>query len=267
MADSIENYPGFPEGISGQELIKRFAQQATKFNLEISHYTGVKKVELAGGKKVAMAGEIKYSTSALIIAGGAQWSKLGILGEEEFANRGVSYCATCDGAFFEDQDVAVVGGGDTAVEDALYLAKIASNVFVIHRRDKLRAQKILQERAFNNTKIKFVWNSVPKEIKGEGSIDTLVLENVNDSERKELPVSAVFIAAGQRPNSDYVRGLVDMDQAGYIITDHNCATSVPGIFAAGDVRKKDLRQIATAVGDGAVAACGVERYLEEVKMK
>jgi thioredoxin reductase (NADPH) len=263
MAESIENYPGFPDGISGQELIERFTQQAAKFGLEILQYTKVDKVELADERKLIIAGDKSLSTSALVIASGAKWNKLGIPGEEEFANRGVSYCATCDGSFFEDKDVAVVGGGDTAIADALYLAKMVNKVFVIHRRDALRAQKILQERAFHNPKIIFLWNTVPREIKGNGMVESVILENVKTTEMRELLVAGVFMAVGQKPNVDFAYGLIETDDEGYIVTDQNCATSMPGIFAAGDVRRKGLRQISTAVGDGAVAAFAAEQYLEE----
>jgi thioredoxin reductase (NADPH) len=219
-------------------------------------------VEAAGDNKVVMAGEKKFSASALIVATGAQANKLGIPGEEEFTGKGVSYCATCDGAFFKDQDVAVVGGGDTALEDALYLSRLARKVFLIHRRDQLRAQKVLQERALNNDTIEIIWNTVPKAIQGEGMEKTFLLENVKDATKRELAVSGVFIAVGQSPNTDFVRGVVELDDKGYIITDPDCATSVPGIFAAGDVRQKDLRQVSTAVGDGALAVAVVEKYIE-----
>jgi thioredoxin reductase (NADPH) len=262
MTERIENYPGFPDGISGRELIERFAQQATKFGLEIQQFTKVDSVALQGDKKVVTAGEKKFSASALIIATGAQANKVGIPGEEEFTGKGVSYCATCDGAFFKEQDVAVVGGGDTALEDALYLSRLARKVFVIHRRDQLRAQKVLQDRAMNNPTIEIIWNTVPKEIKGEGSEKVFLLENVKDATERELAVSGVFIAVGQNPNTDCVRGVVELDDKGYIITNHDCATSVPGICAAGDVRQKGLRQISTAVGDGALAVTAVEKYLE-----
>jgi thioredoxin reductase (NADPH) len=262
MTERIENYPGFPDGISGRELIERFAQQAIKFGLEIQQFTKVDTVELAGDKKMVTAGEKKFSASALIIATGAQANKVGIPGEEEFTGKGVSYCATCDGAFFKDQDVAVVGGGDTALEDALYLSRLARKVFLIHRRDQLRAQKILQDRAMNNDTIEIIWNTVPKEIKGEGMEKTFLLENVKDATTRELTVSGIFIAVGQSPNTEFVRGVVELDDKGYIITDHDCATSVPGIFAAGDVRQKGLRQISTAVGDGALAVAAVEKYIE-----
>jgi thioredoxin reductase (NADPH) len=262
MTERIENYPGFPDGISGRELIERFVQQATKFGLEIQQFTKVDKVESVGEKRMVTAGEKKFSASALIIASGAQANKLGIPGEEEFTGKGVSYCATCDGAFFKDQDVAVVGGGDTALEDALYLSRLARKVFVIHRRDQLRAQKVLQDRAMHNATIEIIWNAVPKEIKGEGMEKTLRLENVKDATERQLAVSGVFIAVGQSPNTDFVRGVVELDDHGYIITDHDCATLVAGIFAAGDVRQKGLRQISTAVGDGALAVTAVEKYIE-----
>jgi thioredoxin reductase (NADPH) len=262
MAERIENYPGFPDGITGRELIERFTRQAVRFGLEIQQFTAVDKVELAGKKKGVHAGEKRFSASAIIIATGARWNKLGIPGEEEFIGKGISYCATCDGAFFKDQEVAVVGGGDTALEDALYLSRLARKVYVIHRRDQLRAQKILQHKALEEPKIEFVLHTVVKEIRGEGVVKTLLLEDLKDAEQKELPVSGAFIAVGQRPNTDLVCGVIELDDMGYIITDQNCATSVAGIFAAGDVRKKGLRQITTAVGDGALAAAAAERYIE-----
>ncbi len=263
MAEKVENYPGFPDGISGNELIERFVQQATKFGLEIQRFTPVDKVEDTGEQKVITAGEKQFSSSSLIIATGAQWNKLGVAGEEKLIGKGISYCATCDGAFFKDQDVAVVGGGDTALVDALYLSRVAQKVYVVHRRDQLRAQKILQDKAQNEPKIEFVWNTVVKEIKGKDQVKTLVLKNVKDAQQKDLAVSGVFIAVGQKPNTDFLRDVVELDNKGYIITDNDCTTSVPGIFAAGDVRQKGLRQIATAVGDGALAAAAVEKYIEE----
>jgi thioredoxin reductase (NADPH) len=262
MTERIENYPGFPDGISGRELIERFVQQATKFGLEIQQFTPVEKVEVVGEKKMVTAADKKFSASALIIASGAQANKLGIPGEEEFTGKGVSYCATCDGAFFKDQDVTVVGGGDAALEDALYLSRLARKVFVIHRREQLRAQKILQRKALGEPKIEFIWNTVAKKITGGDAVKTLLLENVKDSKQKELAVSGVFIAVGQSPNTDFVRDVVELDDKGYIITDQDCATAEAGIFAAGDVRKKGLRQISTAVGDGALAVTAVEKYLE-----
>jgi len=262
MAERIENYPGFPDGIAGRELIERIARQATRFGLEIQQFTPVDKIEVAEQKKIVQAGEKRFAASALIIATGARWKTLGIPGEAEFAGKGISYCATCDGAFFSDQEVAVVGGGDTALEDALYLSRLCRKVYVIHRRDQLRAQKILQRKALEEPKIEFVWSAVVREIKGEAVVKTLLLESLKDGKRKELTVAGVFIAVGQIPNTDLVRGICVLDDMGYIITDQDCTTSIAGIFAAGDVRKKGLRQISTAVGDGALAAAAAERYIE-----
>jgi len=263
-SEIIENYPGFPEGISGQELIERFTRQATRFGLEIVQFTKVDTIKADGDGRVALAADQTFSGAALIVATGAHWNTLGIPGETELTGRGISYCATCDGAFFREQQVAVIGGGDTALEDALYLAKIAGKVMVIHRRDQLRAQKVLQQRAFDNPKIEFLWNAVVREVKGEQSVKALVIEDLPSSRRSEVPVDGVFFAIGQRPNSDLVRGFADLDNQGYIITDDNCGTSVPGIFAAGDVRRKGLRQISTAVGDGALAAVAAERYIDQL---
>ena len=262
MAERIENYPGFPDGISGRDLIERFTQQASRFGLDIQQFTPVDKVEVTKDTRTVIAGDKKFSASALIIATGAKWNQLGIPGEEEFTGKGISYCATCDGAFFKDQAVAVVGGGDTALEDALYLSRIAEKVYVVHRRDQLRAQKILQRKASDEPNIEFIWDTVVRAIQGEDAVKTLVLENVKNAKQREVAVGGVFIAVGQKPNSDFVRGLVELDEKGYIITDQNCATAVAGIFAAGDIRQKDLRQISTAVGDGALAAAAVERYIE-----
>jgi thioredoxin reductase (NADPH) len=261
MTERIENYPGFPDGIGGRELIERFTQQATRFGLEIQQFTAVDKVQPQGKKHSVQSGEKQFSASALIIATGAQWQKLGVPGEEEFAGKGISYCATCDGAFFKDQEVAVVGGGDTALEDALYLSRLCRKVYVIHRRDQLKAQKILQQKASKELAIEFIWNTVVKEIKGGEAVKTLLLEDLKQAKQRELAVSGAFIAVGQRPNTDLVRGVVELDEKGYIITDQDCATSIAGIFAAGDVRQKGLRQVATAVGDGAVAAAAAERYV------
>jgi thioredoxin reductase (NADPH) len=261
MAERIENYPGFPDGISGRELIERFVRQATTFGLEIRQFNKVESIARAGKTIIIEAGGERLSTAALIIASGAQTNTLGIPGEDIYTGKGISYCATCDGAFFKDQEVAVVGGGDTALEDALYLSRLARKVYVIHRRDELRAQKILQQRALENPAIEVIWNTVITEIKGAEIVKTVAIENKKDGIKRELSISGVFIAVGQRPNTDFVRGIVSLDEQGYIITDAECATSAPGIFAAGDVRKKGLRQITTAVGDGALATAAAERYI------
>jgi thioredoxin reductase (NADPH) len=261
MAERIENYPGFPEGIAGRELVERFVRQATTFGLEIRQFNKVERVARQGDTIITEAGGEQFSTAALIIASGAQANTLGIPGEDIYTGRGISYCATCDGAFFKNQEVVVVGGGDTALEDALYLSRLARKVYIIHRRDKLRAQKILQQRVLESPAIEVIWNSVITEIKGADMVKTAVIENKKDGITRELSINGVFIAVGQRPNTDFVQGVVPLDEQGYIITDTECATSVPGIFAAGDVRKKGLRQITTAVGDGALAATAAERYV------
>jgi thioredoxin reductase (NADPH) len=261
MAERIENYPGFPDGITGRELVERFVTQATKFGLEIRQFNKVDRAAQTGKTFIVEAGGEKFSTATLIIASGAQANTLGIPGEDIYTGKGISYCATCDGPFFRNQEVVVVGGGDTALEDALYLSRLARKVYIIHRRDELRAQKVLQQRALENPVIEVIWNSVITEIKGTETLKAVVVENKRDGIKRELSISGVFIAVGQRPNTDFMRGIVPIDEQGYIITDAECETSVPGIFAAGDVRKKGLRQIATAVGDGALAAAAAERYI------
>ena len=199
----------------------------------------------------------------LIICTGAEYRKLGVPGEKEFAGKGVSYCATCDGAFFKDSQIVVVGGGDSALTEALFLTKFVKELTIIHRRDALRATKIYQEKAMANPKIKFLWNSVVQEIKGDDVVRAVAVKNVKTGEIKEFPTDGAFLFVGLLPRTQFLKGLVQMDEAGYIITNDNCETSVKGIFAAGDCRKKLLRQIATGVGDGATAAFAAEKYLEE----
>ena len=203
----------------------------------------------------------EYKTRTIVIATGARHSKLGIPGEEEFSGMGVSYCATCDGAFFKDKTTAVIGGGDVAVEDAIFLARICKKVYLIHRRHELRAAKILQERLFSLDNVEIVWDHVAKEIKGEGQVNTLAVENVKDNSRTDLAVDGVFIAVGIKPNSELFQGIVDTDEKGYIIAGEDCKTSVDGIFAAGDIRTKMLRQIITAAADGANSVTASQNYL------
>ena len=203
-----------------------------------------------------------YHGEALIICTGTEYRKLGVPGEKEFAGKGVSYCATCDGAFFQDRKIVVVGGGDSALTEALFLTKFAKELTIIHRRDALRATKIYQERALANPKIKFLWNSVVQEIKGDKVVDSVVVKNVKTGEVREFEAEGAFLFIGLTPRTQFMKGLVAMDEGGYICTDANCETSAKGVFAAGDCRKQLLRQIATAVGDGATAAFAAEKYLE-----
>lgn len=259
----IENYPGFEEPVSGIELSQRMEKQAKKFGLEIVQGS-VKKVSIDGKiKKVLFENGETYSSKSIILCTGANPKPLNIDGEEKFRGRGVSYCAVCDGAFFKGKRLAVIGGGNSAVEEALFLTKFAEIVYIIHRRDQLRAERVLQERVFSHPKIKLIWNSVPEKIDGEDTVNALFLKNVKTGESARLDVGGVFVYIGHNPNTELLKDIVALNANNYIITDDAMATSQPGIFAAGDVRQKSLKQIATAVGDGATAAYSAEKYIEE----
>jgi thioredoxin reductase (NADPH) len=257
----IENYPGFPNGITGAELSQLMEDHAKRFGLEMVSQD-VLDVRLEGEQKVIRTYESEYDAKVLIVSSGTEYKKLGIPGEEELIGRGVSFCATCDAAFFQDNRIVVVGGGDSALTEALFLTKFAKEVTIIHRRDALRATKIYQERAFENPKIKFLWNSVIQEIKGDHTVQSILVKDVKTGVMKEFETEGVFLFVGIEPRTVFLKGLVQMDEAGYILANENCETSVKGIFAAGDCRKKLLRQITTAVGDGATAAFAAEKYLE-----
>jgi len=257
----IENYPGFPQGISGEELSRRMEEQARRFGLEIINQEIVE-VGVHGEEKRVKTGGAEYLGKSLIICTGAEYRKLGVQGEIEFAGRGVSYCATCDGAFFRDNRIVVVGGGDSALTEALFLTKFVKELTVIHRRDALRATKIYQERAFANPKIKFLWDSVVQEIKGDKVVQSVLVKNVKSGEVKEFDAEGVFLFVGLTPRTEFLKGSIRQDEEGYIVTNPNCETSVAGVFAAGDCTRKLLRQIVTAVGDGATAAFSAEKYLE-----
>lgn len=264
-AGTIENYPGFPGGIPGPELMERFLRQVKELQVPVKEFHRVTKVNpLEQGFRVETSGEA-LTSKTVIIATGAQPAKLGVRGEERFVGQGVSFCATCDGFFFRGRTVAVIGGGDRAVEEALYLSNIAQRVLLIHRRDSLRAQRVLQQRALTNPRITPVWNTVVEEILGdEEGVKGLKVKDLSSGGISTLEVEGVFVAVGQTPATDPFRGLVEMDERGFIITDSRCATSMPGIFAAGDVRAKELRQVSTAVGDGAIAAASASAYLEQL---
>ncbi len=262
LTDLVENYPGFPEGIEGPDLVKRMEEQAKKFGADIL-IDEIVDLKLDGEEKEVVGRSGIYRAKTVIISGGAEPRKLGVPGEKEFTGKGVSYCATCDGAFFENQDIAVVGGGDTAVQEAIYLTQFARKVTIIHRRDKLRATKILQERAFKNEKIDFLWNSVVTEILGNKRVEKIKVKNVKTGEEKIIEKDGIFIYIGLIPNTEYLKGKIDLSPDGYIITDEEMKTNLPGVYAAGDVRKKSLRQIVTAVADGAQAAMSAVKYIEE----
>ncbi|WP_028309084.1 thioredoxin-disulfide reductase [Desulfitibacter alkalitolerans] len=257
----IENFPGFPEGVSGPDLMMKFYQQASQFGAEMIT-EDVVSADLRDDVKIIKTTGRAIEAMSVIIASGAQAKKLGVEGEERFQGRGVSYCATCDGAFFKDKKVAVVGGGDSAVEEAIFLTKFAGEVHIIHRRDELRATRILQERALENPKIKFIYNTVVEEIKGNKGVEKMLLKDVKTGELREEAMDGVFVFIGTVPNTHWLEG-VDLNQGGYIQTDDFLKTNLPGVFAAGDVREKFLRQVSTAVGDGATAAMSAERYLGE----
>lgn len=258
----IENYPGY-EHISGPELSMKMYEPLEKFNVE--HIYGiVQSIENDGLIKRVVTEDETFEAKTVILATGAKYRLLDVPGEEEYTSRGVSYCAVCDGAFFRNQDLLVVGGGDSAVEEAIYLTQFAKSVTIIHRRDELRAQKILQDRAFANEKIKFIWDSVVKEIKGgDVKVSGVTVENVKTGEISGHEFGGIFIYVGMNPVSNMVTGLGITDEAGWILTNNKMETSQSGIYAIGDVRQKDLRQIATAVGEGAIAGQGVYHYITE----
>jgi len=261
-ATLVENYPGFPQGISGTELGSLMHQQATKYGLDAiaADVTGV----VQGRPYSVLTTEGSFEATAIIIAAGSEYRKLGVPGEEKLVGHGVSYCATCDGFFFRGQEVAVVGGGDTAITDALELTRHAVKVYVIHRRDQLRTGQLLQQRAFAEHKIEFIWSTVVEEVLGEKSLSGLKLRNVKTGQQSILEVTGVFVAVGLMPNSQLFFNIVDLDDAEYIITDEMMATSAPGIFAAGDIRRNSARQVASAIGDGATAAMSAFKYVQEL---
>lgn len=258
----IENYPGYAR-ISGPELADKMFEPLE--NLGVEHLFGqVEKIEDHGNYKKIITEDGAFETKTVILASGANHRHLGVPGEEEYNSRGVSYCAVCDGAFFRDEDLLVVGGGDSAVEEAIFLTRFAKSVTIVHRRDQLRAQKLLQERAFANEKISFIWDSVVKEIKGDDRrVTSVVFENVKTGQISESDFGGVFVYVGLDPVSDFVKDLGICDEAGWIVTDQHMKTAIDGIYAIGDVRQKDLRQITTAVGDGAVAGQEVYKYITE----
>ena len=258
----LENYPGF-QLVGGYDLMEKFEEHADKFGVEKFPMQEITKIDLA--KKKIYTKEYEFSAKSIIIATGAQPMKLGVKGEKEFVGRGVSYCAVCDGAFYKDKIVAVVGGGNSAIEEAMYLTKFAKKVYVIHRRDKLRADKIIQERAFKNQKIEFIWNSIVFEIQGENTVKSILLKDTQTDKISKLDVDGIFPYIGISPNTELFSGQLNEDKYGFIITDTTMATSVDGVYAIGDVRNTPLRQVVTAASDGAVGATYALRYIEQME--
>jgi thioredoxin reductase (NADPH) len=259
-AEQVDNFPGFPDGISGLELGQFMHQQADQYSLE-TIFAEVIGLEIQDKNKLVRTSEGDFRAQAVILASGSERRKLGVLGEEELLGRGVSYCATCDGAFFQNEVVAVVGGGNAAVSEALSLIHFASKVFIIHRRSELRATQILQERAFSEPKIEMIWDTVVDEIAGNGRVEKLRLRQVRTGKISWMGVNGVFVAIGFTPSTDYLKDMLTLDHQGHIVTNEIMETGVPGVFAAGDVRHNSAKQAITAAGDGATAALSAERYI------
>ncbi|MCS7002957.1 MAG: thioredoxin-disulfide reductase [Dehalococcoidia bacterium] len=262
MTEWIDDYPGFAEGISALELTNQMEAQAKRFGLQTT-FDEIIRCDLDGRVKALYGAERPYYAKAVILATGGQPAHLNVPGERELQGRGVSYCAVCDGAFFQDMPLAVVGGGDSAVEEGDFLTRYGSKVTIIHRRNEFRAARVLQERVFSNPKIDIRWDSVVESINGAEGVTGVTVRNVKTGERSELAVNGVFIFIGYRPNTGFLNGCVTLDPSGYILTDEEMRTNLPGVFAAGDVRQKSLRQITTAVADGSIAAMNVDKYLKE----
>jgi thioredoxin reductase (NADPH) len=261
LTDVIENYPGFPEPLSGAELMDKMRKQAERFGVQFAT-AEVNNVRAVDGKYLLETKGTDYLAKAVVVATGTEGRKLGIPGEKEFWGMGVTTCATCDGPLYRDRPVAVIGGGDSAVKEAVYLTKFASQVYVIHRRDRLRAEKIIQEHAFAQEKIEFVWDTVVTEMVGQdGGLTAVKVKNVKTGNERELTVDCVFLYVGVLPNTGFVKDLVELDDAGLIVTDKDMCTSAPGVFAAGDCRSKTLKQVATAVGEGAAASFSAQEYI------
>jgi thioredoxin reductase (NADPH) len=262
LTDWIENYPGFPDGIAPFDLIENFRRQALKFgaNFITDAAQGIRK---EGDLWLVQAGKTQYLTRAVIVATGAAYRRLGLPNEGRLIGRGVSYCATCDGAFFRERDIAVVGGGDTALMEAIFLTKFAKKVALIHRRDRFRGTKIIQERVLANPKIEVYWDSVVETIDGGDNIEAIGLRNVKDETRTTLPVEGLFVSIGMDPNTEFVKGLLTLNEWGEIVVQANMATSQPGIYAAGDVIDACPHQVASAVGSGVHAAISVDEYLSK----
>lgn len=264
VTDMVENYPGFPEGVLGPDIALKMEEQAKKYGTSIE-YQEVKRIEkLPSGSFLVQAASGDFEAQAVILAAGASFRMLGIPGERELTGKGVSYCATCDGAFFKGKNVIVVGGGDSALQEGLFLTRFATKVTVVHRRDKLRASPILQQRAKEHPKMSFIWDTTVEKIEGQGKVQTASLKNLKTSEVSSLAVDGVFIFVGHDPNTAFLKGFVDMDEKGYIKSDGSVKTSVAGVFAAGEIRAGATKQLVAACGEGCKAALAAQEHLEHV---
>ncbi len=264
LTDVVENYPGFPQGIKAYQLLERLENQAEKFGAQLK-YEKVEKIERKEDKWQIIGRNQRYQTISLIVATGTKPKKLGVKGEEEFLGKGISYCAVCDAPFFKDKNVVVIGGGNTAIEEALYLAKFAKKITLVHRRQMLRATKILQERIFSHNKIEIEWNSLLKEIKGEDKVKSVKLWNIKEEQEKEIFCQGVFIFVGNTPNTEFLKGVVELNQERFVVVDKDMATSQQGIFACGDCTDVSLKQVATAIGTASLAGVKAKDYVENYK--
>jgi len=261
LTSEVENYPGFVDGINGPDLMDIMKKQAEKFGTEFIS-GNVTSVDFSTRPFKIFVADKKFESNAVIIATGASTKWIGLDSEQKFIGKGVSSCATCDGFFFKDKDIAVVGGGDSAMEEALFLTKFANTVKIIHRRDKLRASKIMQERAINNDKIEFVWNSEVVEVLGDDKVNGIKIQNTNNKETSEIELDGLFVAIGHTPNTDFLKGQINLDELGYVVKQDGTRTNIDGVFVAGDVHDFRYRQAVTAAGHGCEAAMDVEKYLE-----
>lgn len=262
--DLVENYPGFPEGVMGPDIAMKMAEQAKKYGTAI-FYEGIDSVSKVSGNLFDVkTAKTSHRAKSLIIASGAAYRQLGIPGETELVGKGVSYCATCDGAFFKGKELVVVGGGDSALQEGLFLTRFAIKVTVVHRRDKLRASPILQERAKQNPKVQFIWDSVVSRIEGSAKVEAVRIKNVKTNQETLFPTNGIFIFIGQEPATNFLKGFLDLDEKGYIIAPRNFETSVPGVFACGEVRAGAVKQLVSACGEGCGAALAAQHYLEDL---
>ena len=262
LTNEIENYPGYEEIMSGFELMCKMRMQAERFGAEIIEET-VEKIIIEHDEKIIITADNTYLSKTVAFATGASPRKLGVPGEERLMSKGVSYCATCDAALYKGKTVAMIGGGDSAIEEAIFLTKFAEKVFIIHRRDELRAVHSIQERAFNNSKIEFIFDTIVEEIKGDKKVESLLLHNKKNNNSFEINVDGVFVYVGIVPNNELIKDLLELDTQGFVITNEDMETSIPGFYVIGDIRKKTLRQVVTATSDGAIAGFLAEKYIAE----